>query len=183
MSERRKGKVAQLPFATRTEVNTWLRDGITYVEICDRLEKAGFPGFSEQNVSNWKEGGHEDWLKEQERLADMAAKREFALEIVKANQGSKIHEASLQLAASQIYDVITDFDPSTLKAALTGDPENYARLVNALSKLSEGGLKYERYRQEVEDRKQKALAEIGRAKSGGITPETLELIEKELKLL
>lgn len=183
MSERRKGKVAQLPFEIRSQVNEWIRDGVTYAEICQRLAAAGHPDMNEMNISNWKDGGHQDWLKEQERLADMQAKREFALAIVKANEGSTIHEASLQVAASQIYEVLTDFDIATLKPALAGDPENYSRLVNALSKLSEGGLKYERYRQEVADRKAKIEAELGKAKTGGITPETIERIERELKLL
>jgi len=50
----------------------------------------------------------------------MKAKREFAIQIASENEGSKIHEAALHLAASQIYEVICDFDLQKLKDLLKG---------------------------------------------------------------
>jgi hypothetical protein len=183
MSHRRKGKVAQLPKETRDTVNRLLQDGHTYAAIVARLAELGHPDFNEMNISNWKEGGYGDWLREQERLEDMRAKREFAMEIVKANEGSQIHEATLQLAASQLYEVLTEFDLGNLKGLLAEKPSNYAKIVNALSKLSEGGLKYERYRSEVEERKRAIADQLTRAKADGLTAETLTRIEEELRLL
>lgn len=183
---RRVGKIARLPKTLRDQVNTWLRDGRPYAEIIGELARAGVEDVNAQNLTNWSEGGYQDWLREQERLDDMRAKREFAMEIVRENEGSKIHEAGLQIAATQIYEILTDFDVASIKEKLQGDPENFARVVNAMAKLSEGGLKYERYRQEVAAAKARMEAEIAAAKragTGGITEDTLERIERELKLL
>jgi hypothetical protein len=187
MSNRRTGKIARLPFEVRTAVNEKLRDGVAYLAIAKWLfdEGHGKPGeINEQNLTNWKDGGHQDWLKEQERLADMQNKREFALQIVKENDGSKLHEANLHLAASQLYDVLTDFDVASLKELLADKPENYAILANSLAKLSKGNIEIQKYK----DANARAMAEVEKAKSviergGGLTAETLERIERELKLL
>src|SRR4051812_17800637 len=106
----RKGKIARLPKKLRDVVNLMIQDGATFEQIKTMLEKHDVFGLAKQNLTNWREGGYQDWLKEQERLEDMRAKREFALEVVRQNEGSKIHEAALQLAASQLYEVITEFD-------------------------------------------------------------------------
>jgi hypothetical protein len=185
MSDRRTGKIARLPYEVRTVVNIKLRDGRPYAEIIDYIASEGHgKDFNEQNLTNWSQGGHQDWLKEQARLEEMKAKREFAMEIVKANDGSKLHEANLHLAASQIYDVLTDFDPARLKALLDEKPENYAAITNSLAKLSKGAMEVQKYR----DANERALKLLDDAKkntdgSGGLSAETIEKIERELKLL
>lgn len=183
-SKKRNGKVAHLEKEHRDLINRMLQDGATYLEIIGALAERGISGISDQNLINWKDGGYQDWLEEQTRLQDMRARREFAMEVVKENQGSHVHEAGLQIAASQIYELLSDFDVETLKEKLSGDPENFARVVNAMAKLSDSGLKYERYHAEVQAAKERMQRELNAAKSkGGITPETLERIEHELRLL
>jgi hypothetical protein len=179
----RKGKIARLPKETRDVVNMMIRDGATYQQINQMLEKHDCFGVGEQNLTNWREGGYQDWLKEQERLEDMRAKREFALEVVRQNEGSKIHEATLQLAASQLYEVITEFDLGGLKGLLREQPENYARLVNSLAKLSQSGLEYEKYREGVRAAKEAIQAKLATAKGGGLAPETISFIEEKLGLM
>jgi hypothetical protein len=176
----RKGKVARLPMDQRRVVNEMLRDGKPYAAIMAWVASTAKIKLNDQNITNWKDGGHQDWLKSQERLEDMASKREFALELVKANEGSKIHEATLQIAASQMYDLLTDFDVSALKELLAEKPGLYPKVVNGIAKLSKEALGYERFRGEVK-------RQLGDAKKvaakGGLTPETIERIERELHLL
>lgn len=184
MSDRRTGKIARLPYDFRTIVNTMLRDGEPYADIIQFLDETPGVEVNEQNLTNWSQGGHQDWLKEQGRLEEMKAKREFAMEIVKQNDGSKLHEANLHLAASQIYDVLTDFDPARLKSLLDEKPENYAVIANSLAKLSKGAMEIQKYK-DANERALKILAEAkkGTESGGGLTPETIERIERELKLL
>jgi len=188
MPNRRTGKVARLPKVLRDQVNAMLRDGATYNAIIVKLQQAGHADlnavFNEQNLSNWKEGGYQDWLTEQERLADMSSKREFALEIVRQNEGSKLHEASLHLAASQIYEALSEFDLSALKDLLAEKPENYAKVVGAISKLNERSLDLEKFKAAVRERDERIQKELDSAKGkGGLTAETIEKIERELKLI
>ncbi len=184
MSQARTGKIARAPYNVRMAVNTMLRDGATSRQVIALLDGAGITGVNEQNVTNWREGGYQDWCKEQSRLDEMAAKREFALEVVKQNQGSQIHEATLHLAASQLYEALTDFDLGNLKTLLAEKPENYAQIVNSLAKLSKGALEMQKYKDLVREQKAKIEAALGAAKSkGGLTPETLKTIEDAAAML
>lgn len=184
MNRKRTGKVAELDFDKRQLVNQMLRDGRTYAQIAEVMKGHGVPDLNEQNISNWFHGGFKDWLAQQERLEKMRFQKELALEIVRQNEGSQIHEATLQLAASQLYEVISETDLASLKALIADEPENYAKLVNSLAKLSKGGLEFEQYRAKVEERNRRIAAELETAKNkGGLTPETIERIERELNLL
>jgi Protein of unknown function (DUF3486) len=160
MSNRRTGKIARLPKDIRDVVNLMLQDGATAAVVIAKLEgmlangAQGVDGKpieipNEQNVTNWVQGGFKDWQAEQQRLDDMRFKREMALEIVRQNEGGKIQEAALQIASSQLYEVISEFDIQSLKEMLAEQPEEFANLVNSLAKLSKSALDYEKYRDAV----------------------------------
>jgi len=183
MSNRRTGKIARLPFEVRTALNVMMRDGKPYAKIIAWLKDEHNTTVLDQNLTNWREGGHADWLKEQDRLAEMQAKREFAMQIVKENDGSKLHEANLHLAASQIYEVLSEFDPQRLKDLLDESPENYAHVVNALGKLSKSNIEVQKYKDAV-NAALKICADAKRGDDkGGLSADTIERIERELKLL
>lgn len=190
MSTRRKGKIAQLPYETRNRVNLALRDGLTYSAVVSMLEQLGHQGITEKNVENWAKPdesgscGYQDWLKEQDRLADIESKRNFALEIVRANAGNDIHEAGLQLMAAHLYEVATDFDVNALKSRLADKPELFAQVTRGMCDLSKAGLELAKYREHVVETK-RALAELAskRDQAGGLSPDTVARIEQELRLL
>lgn len=181
----RTGKIARAPYEIRKAVNEMLRNGHTAKAVIALLDGAGIKGVSEQNVTNWREGGYQDFLNEQTRLEEMKFKREFAMEIVRQNQGSQLQEATLHLAASQLYEALTDYDIGNLKNLLAEKPENYAAVVNSLAKLSKGALEVEKYKNHVEEQKAKVAALISEGKKdrAGFSTETIEKIERELKLL
>src|ERR1019366_1515019 len=71
------GKIARLPRIIRDELNHRLDEGEPGGRILEWLnalpavqavlaESGGGP-ISPQNLSNWRQGGHQDWLKHQER--------------------------------------------------------------------------------------------------------------------
>ena len=182
MSNQRTGKIARAPFPVRTHVNELLRDGAKYAAIIKFLEGHEIH-VNEVNITNWQQGGYQDWLKEQTRLEDMKAKREFAMRIVQENEGSNIHEAGLQLAASQIFEVLEDIDVEDLKEKLANDPENFSKIVGALAKISKEALGFEKFKQIVLEQKRKIEAALSTAKRSGLTPETLATIEQAAAML
>ena len=191
----RTGKIARLPKTLRDQVNAALRDGATASRVIELLTAAKAGGATngdgseidlpnDQNITNWREGGYAEWCKEQERLDDMRIKREFAMDVVKQNEGGKIHEAGLNLAASQIFEVLQDFDIAALKERLAEDPENFIGVVRALSGITKEAREFEKYREFVAERKREIEAAIADGTSkGGITRETLAKIRNELNLL
>src|SRR5271166_6144938 len=61
---RRNGKVARLPVALREQINLMLDDGVPYKVIIEKLGPAG-QHLNEDNLSNWRLGGYQDYLKAQ----------------------------------------------------------------------------------------------------------------------
>lgn len=191
----RTGKIARLPKTLRDAVNLALQDGATANAIIKIVTDAKANGAmngdgseieipNDQNITNWREGGFADWLKENQRLDDMRAKREFALRIVSENEGGKIHEAGLNLAASQIFELLQDFDVSSMKDKLAENPEEFSKIVSALARISKEALGFEKYRELVAEQKRKINDALNAAKGkGGITPETLQTIEQAAAML
>ncbi len=91
-------------------------------------------------------------------------------------------ESSLRKAAAQVHQVLSSLDASGLKAELEEDVTKFTRLVNALARLSEAGLKREWQRARLLEREARQNG-AAPAQPGGITPETLKRIQEELELL
>jgi hypothetical protein len=78
MNVTRTGKIARLPKAIRDELNRRLSDGepgkdlVAWLNALPEVQRivAEFGGrpVREQNLSEWKQGGYEDWLRQQEAL-------------------------------------------------------------------------------------------------------------------
>jgi hypothetical protein len=127
-----------------------LSEGYPYAEIIHDLEnKPGFRYFiTKQNLSNWKKGGYQDWLEDQQWIIETRLNQDFALDLLKNNEATAIHEATLHVAVTQIAQALRRFDPDCLNEALREQPANYLRLLDVLAKLSYTGLNCEHRRQE-----------------------------------
>src|SRR5258708_19942617 len=114
----------------------------------------------------------------------MDVRRECVLKIAEDNSKESIHEASLRLAASQLYDVFSHFDIKSLKRMLKEKPEHYAALLSVLTRLSKGCLDIQKFKARVAEQKRKIEAELGAVKKGrgltakgiGATPHHLNFI-------
>jgi hypothetical protein len=187
---RRRSKIAQLPKSLRHEINLLIEDNVPQKQILEFLAQRGHTGISHRNLSSWICGakpnpgssGFNDWRQEQQAISTLQAQQEFSLDLLRQNEGHSIHDAARLLAASQLAQVISDFDVQSLKEALSDHPEDYARVVNALTKLSRDNLEYEKYRFLVAEQKRKMEAALVKAQSGGLTPETIHAMEEVLDL-
>ena len=64
----RNGKIARLPEAVRKIVNQMLDDNRTYPQVIARLAELGHTGIRPQNLSEWRKGGYQDWLRFKQEL-------------------------------------------------------------------------------------------------------------------
>jgi Protein of unknown function (DUF3486) len=181
-SSRRKGKVAHLPRAVRDQINILMRDGETYPEIIRQLGPAG-AHLIPQNLSRWFAGGHQDWLREQQRVDIIRFKQEFATDLCSELDGPKIHQATLQVAATNLCQLLVDLDPVAMRESLEENPDKYTRLLNAIARLNDGALKCERLRADDAERQAKISASKAPADKLGISDESLKLAEEKLNLL
>lgn len=136
-----RGKIGRLSDAQRARINGLIRDNKTADEIIAVCAASGLPGVTPQNVSAWKRFGYEKWLKDQQRLDAMAARREFSRTLINEalEEGGDAlalaSDAASAMAVDQISDALEEFDTGALKAMLHEKPENFAVLISALAKL------------------------------------------------
>jgi hypothetical protein len=135
----RNGKVARLPKKTRDAICEMLQDGRTSADILTELGSA-VTGVSAQNISQWKKGGYQDWLEEQRWIAQMVLLRENSADLIANFDVLKIHRAAIQLAVIQIFQALK-------REEFKDDPQNYARTLNALSRLSREALVLAKYQE------------------------------------
>jgi hypothetical protein len=134
---RRTGKVACLPKVIRDQINQMILDGIPLRKIPANIGEHG-KDLSEDSLSEWNKGGYKDWLQDQERAEDVGRTRDAALALVDQKAGATVQDAGRTIASAQLYELLLSFDPRAFAAALQEKPELYFRLINALSRLSEG---------------------------------------------
>ncbi len=174
-------RIARLPEETRHSINLMLRDQLPYAVILENLGDLG-KTLNKDNLSRWKKTGYQDWLKAQQKQQETQNRLQFLVNTLGENQTSKIHEASQQMAALQISELLNAFDPAALKEALQTDAASYVRLLTVLPKLSQGGLACERHRVKTSRRIARLESEKSRG-GGGISPEALAEAERKLRLM
>lgn len=179
---RRTGRIAQLPKELRDRINQMILDGFPYAKI---LETLGEPvkHINEDNLGDWKKGGYEDWLRDLDRKDDLRLTRDAALSLVSEKAGGTVQDAGLAVAAAQLYELLLKFNPRAIAESLADKPELYFRIINSLSRLSEGEAVCSRRRAQGS----LIAAQLGSPDQGEappvISPEKLKQLIHLLKLL
>jgi len=148
----RNGKIAKLSKELRDLINHMLSEGDTSAIIIEKLAERGV-SLNHQNVSNWRHGGYQDWVAEQEWLAQINAERETAADLLASGDETSFHQAVLQLALTQIFQTLR-------REQLRSDPSNYTRLLNALSRIAREALVTKKYRDAAAREKAAELARL-----------------------
>jgi hypothetical protein len=106
----RTGKIARLPRDLRNQLNRRIADGEPGIRLVEwlnglpdtqRVLATDFNGreINEQNLSEWKSGGHQDWLARQETLACARELAADAGELGEAAEGSLADHLATVLSA------------------------------------------------------------------------------------
>lgn len=185
----RRGKIARLPLAVREELNKRLQEGQTGRKILPWLNSLAevktilgedFEGLAvnDQNLSDWRRGGYQDWLKKTDSRAQrMERTRELAqmsMKLAEAGGGALAEGAASILGGSileileQLDDLRTNLDADSLTGSAGDSPagEGEARsklaaignamndLTLAVARLRKGDHNKEQLRQNEERLKQ-----------------------------
>lgn len=116
----RQGKIARLPARFREELNRRLLDGESGRKILPwlnglpetkQLVDEDFEGLriNDANLSDWRNGGYQDWLKQRERVERTKELAAYAAEQSKAN-GSSIADGAAAIAAGKLLELLEVFD-------------------------------------------------------------------------
>jgi hypothetical protein len=207
----RNGKIARLPHNLREQINLRLQDGEEAKPIADWLNtlpevqallQSAFAGqpINENNLSNWKLGGFRDW-QEQQQTQD--AVHRFTVSAAGLRRAAPADRLKPPGPGALISDQLALCLAGRLAVALAQlppageDPDRqleHLRLLCArLATLRRGDhdvqwLQIERDRLALLAKKIEAATKKNGAgpqltKSGGIPPEVMAQVEKELRLL
>jgi hypothetical protein len=134
-SARHIGKVARLPQQLRDLVNTMLRDGATYQAIIARLREHGV-SLLPSNLSRWRKGGHQDWLKERLWLEQMESRLELVIDLLRKNEADRLPQAAQQLTALRIFELLKNLDPIPPQPDPRGVANSVTRAAHAICRLT-----------------------------------------------
>jgi len=177
------GKIARLPNALRDRICTMIRDCVPYITIIETLGKP-VRHITERNFTNWKNHGYKSWLEEQEAMDRLRKATNLALAASKSNETMVVHQATIHLVATQLQEALAKLNTQSIHDSLENDPGNFAKLVNAIARLSEGGLRFERYHAEVARNKAIIEEELNAAKrTGGLTPQSIAKMQRALNMM
>jgi hypothetical protein len=132
---RRNGNVARLPQNLRETVNSMLDDGIPYDTIIAKLREHGFK-ICRSNLTRWRNGGFQDFLKERLWLKEMQSNLDFILDHLRDNDGSEIPEAAIQLSSIRVFQFLRDFTDAA-GTGISGNSTDFLRAANAACRLSQ----------------------------------------------
>ena len=156
---RRTGKVAQLSKEKRDTINTMLLDGATYSAIIEKFADQDI-SLNHENLSNWKDGGYQDWLAEQQWREEMNARQESFVDLFQQIDPSQLPFAGLQIGIMQLCEQLRDLRPGARKEQVEQDADKYLRLLNTLARLSKGLLGLQKYREDTAATKSKELKRL-----------------------
>jgi hypothetical protein len=178
----RRGKVARLPKAIRDKLNVLILDGVPYADILTALGDSA-KAVTEHNITTWVAGGYKDWLREQQRLEETRVKQEVAMDLACPDGGSKIHEATLQLAATSLSEMVRALDYSDFKELLRDDPAKLIPFLNSLARISDAEIRCERHRIQIDEQTAHLQKSAAPQPEPGLRRETRQRMEKDLNLM
>lgn len=112
----RQGKFARLPASLKAEVNRRLHDGEGAAVILPwlnsqpdaiRIWETYFKGLaaSPQNLSEWRQGGHKEWIAQRERIEHLKELQSYSIGLVKAANGN-LSDGAAAIAAGHLMETM-----------------------------------------------------------------------------
>jgi hypothetical protein len=135
----RRGKIARMPAAIRAEVCARLHDGQTAPKIIAWLhtlpevltvldEHFHEQPLNEQNITEWRQGGYQDWLAKREKVENLRQLSNYAFDLAKA--GGSVTDGAAAVAGGKILEFLE-----------TAEEEDVVGLSIALAKLRDSEAK------------------------------------------
>lgn len=130
--------ISRMPRKVRDEVSRALVDGATWKAVAKICARAGYDGIQPQNVTNYRKGSHQEWLRREERMDAIRRDSESTAEIVRhyvANGGSPA-EAGLLAASEIMAQALNGLGPETMQILIADDPKALFSITRELTRVA-----------------------------------------------
>jgi hypothetical protein len=123
MSRTRLGKIARLPASIREELNTRLLNGesgpklIAWLHSLPEVLTVLDEHFAEspitpQNLSEWRQGGYQEWLLRRERVEETKILAKYALQLAQAS-GASVSDGAAAILGGKILEAAENLSESS----------------------------------------------------------------------
>jgi hypothetical protein len=143
---RRNGKVARLPAGLRDQINRLLDDGVPYKVIIEKLGDAG-KHLNEDNISNWRLGGYQDYLKAQAINDRARFQTEGAADVLRDRghvDPAQIQRVCHEIAMLHYMETLMEHGEEIARDSLKKNPAKMITLINACCNSANTGLAIEK---------------------------------------
>jgi hypothetical protein len=150
-NSRRNGKVARLPIALRDQINQLIDDGVPYRAIIDKLGEQG-KHLNEDNLSNWRLGGYQDYLKCQAINDRARTQTEAAADLVRESghlDPREVQRVCSELALLHYCETLLEHGEQIANDSLKKNPAKMITLINACSNMSNANITIERHQHKL----------------------------------
>jgi len=144
---RRNCKIARLPKETRDIINRMLDDGLPYRVIIDELGEAG-QGLNAQNLTNWVQGGYQEYLRQQDGIYRSKAQMEFAADLLREmpdTDPTLFSRACNIVVGSQLFAAVLDHGEEALAKAIQENPIRYLTLLNTVAANAHAAIELDKH--------------------------------------
>jgi hypothetical protein len=148
---RRNGKVARLPAVLREQINQMLDDGFPYKTIIEKLGDSG-RHLCEDNLSSWRRGGYQDYLKAQALNERALTQIEAAADVIRETgdfDPAHAQRACQQFALLQYMDVLLEHGDEIARNSLKENPAKMITLINSICNMSNSSLAIEKHNSRI----------------------------------
>lgn len=144
MSTSRRGKIARCPPHIREEVNRRLHAGesgttiLAWLNANEEVLRVLDQHFAEQpvspqNLSEWRQGGYQEWLDRREQLDRTKELSDYAAQLATSHRDAAGGNAAI--VGGQLLEIFESLDVQAQKELLKEKPGNYVFLIDALARL------------------------------------------------
>ena len=130
--------ISRMPRAVRDAVSNALEDGADWKEVREICARAGFQGLRPQNVTNYRKGYHQHWLRKQERLEAIRRDSDATAAIVAhyVKEGGSPAEAGLLAASEIMAQALNGLGPETMQILIADDPKALFSITRELARVA-----------------------------------------------
>jgi hypothetical protein len=121
-----------------------MQDGFSSPAILQKLGPDA-NGLNKHHLSEWRTGGYLDWQGDQQWLEDLRAQQQFGRELLHDQGDTKLNQVVLQVAITQVLQMLRRIAPANLTGKFDTDPANFTRLLNSISRISRESLVFRKY--------------------------------------
>lgn len=131
--------ISRMPRAVRDLVSRALEDGADWKAVRKICQAAGFPGVRAQNVTNYRQKAHKEWLAREERMEALRRDAENTAEVVRfyVQNGGSPAEAGLLTAAEMMSRALADMGQESWAQLIADHPKTALGITRELSRMAE----------------------------------------------